>query len=166
MSGWKERAMNCLFACCAARRGAVMAYVMKQCTPELACQPQKGTRDQSTVTRHGSTRSVFKLTVARPPYSLSSSFFSVWPASRCFPLFSLPYLFQPMRLLPSNHSPILMALSTLPKVGAGPIAVSRLYSLYITHTLTHTFLFKACQLMLSKLSPLASPLTLQSLDRT
>lgn len=29
-----------------------------------------------------------------------------------------------------------MALSALPKVGAGPTAVSRLYSLYITHNLT------------------------------
>lgn len=28
-----------------------------------------------------------------------------------------------------------MALSTLPKTGAGPIAVSRLYSLLITHSL-------------------------------
>lgn len=47
-----------------------------------------------------------------------------------------------MRLLPSSHSLILMALSTLPKVGAGPIAVSRLYSLYITHTLMLSFLFQ------------------------
>lgn len=140
---------------------------LKQCRPELACQPQKGARDQSIVTRHGSVRNLSSTVDSRsPPYSLSSSFFSVWPASHCFPLFSLPYLFQPTRRLPRSHSPILMALSTLPKVGAGPIAVCRLYSLYITHTLTHTFLFKACQLMISRSSPLASPPTLQSPDRT
>lgn len=104
-----------------------------------------------------------------PSYPLTPSllsFFSVWLASRCFPLFSFPYPFQPMRPFSSSHSVIQMTLSALPKVGAGPIAVSRLYSLYITHKLTLSFLFKACLLMLSRLSLLASLRTLQSLDRT
>jgi hypothetical protein len=62
-----------------------------------------------------------------PPFNPPLSF-SLWPASHCSLLFSFPYLFQPMPLLFNSHSLILMGLSTLPKVGAGPIAVSRLYS--------------------------------------
>jgi hypothetical protein len=63
MDEWKERAMSYL-ACCAARRGAVKAYVIEAvyARKEIVLGnvgPQKGIRDQSTVTRHGSTRSVF-----------------------------------------------------------------------------------------------------------
>ena len=141
--------------------------------------PQKETRDQSSVSlsRVTAVRDLSStLASLLPPYpltplplyslQLSSSFFSVWPASRCFPLFYFPYLFQPTRLLPSSQSLIQMALSALPKVGAGPTVVSRLYSLYSPHNLTLCSLFKASLLMLSRLSPLAFPLTLQNLDRT
>jgi hypothetical protein len=153
MDEWKERAMDrlllwSLLRCSPSR--AVRAYVIEAVYlfwGMLGLRRELVTNQLS----RGTQLAISKVGVAlcqplTPPYSLpllSSSFFSVWLASRCFPLFSSPYLFPPMRLLPSSHSLILMALSILPKAGAGPTAVSRVYSPYIAHNLTLPILFKA-----------------------
>ena len=53
MDEWRERAMNCLVACCAARRAAAKAYVI-EAVLFWASWASEGNCDQSIVTRHGS----------------------------------------------------------------------------------------------------------------
>ncbi len=146
---WKE-SNELPAALLVAESGAVIAYVI----------------EAVTIDRHASQWARSVLGSLGPPYSLQpSSFFSLWLASHCSPLFSFPYRSQPTQLL-SNHSSLLMDLSTLSKVGAGSTAVSCLHSLYIIHNLTLSFLSKVYLLILFRLSQSMSPLTLQSLDRT
>src|SRR5229473_1437582 len=118
---WKE-SNELPAALLVAESGAVIAYVI----------------EAVTIDRHASQWARSVLGSLGPPYSLQpSSFFSLWLASHCSPLFSFPYRSQPTQLL-SNHSSLLMDLSTLSKVGAGSTAVSCLHSLYIIHNLTVT----------------------------